>query len=114
MQVKCCKNPICNKSIVDRRSDAIFCSIECGYTYRNKMKLDKRTMCSWEAVYATIVTLMNNGVYKMELYEFAKLDLRISENQYVYVPRDKLVFELFDIVITVRNQYVEFKFKDNG
>ena len=100
----------------NRRSEAIFCSIECGYTYRNRMKLDKRYMHSWESVYAAIITLINNGIYKMELHEFSKLDLRISEteNQYEYVPRDKLVFELFDVVIKVRKQYVEFKFKDNG
>ena len=115
-EIFACKNPVCAKIIVDRRSDALFCSIECGYTYRNIMKLDRITMHSWESVYANIITLINNGVYKMELHEFSKLDLRISEteNQFEYVPRDKLVFELFDIVISVRKQYVEFKFKDNG
>ena len=111
-----CKNLGCDSVIVDRRADTLFCSIKCGYTYRNRMKLDERTMHSWESVYATIITLINNGIHKMELHEFSKLGLRIfeTENQYEYVPRDKLVFELFDIVITIRKQYVEFKLKDNG
>jgi len=111
-----CKNPGCNRIIVDRRSDAQFCSIECGYNYRNKMKLDKKSIHNWESIYATIVTLINNGIHEMELLEFSKLDLRVSEteNQFEYVPKDKLVFELFDIVVTVRKEYVEFRFKDNG
>ena len=115
MKIKYCKNPDCNKVIRNRRADAQFCSIRCGYNYRNKMKLDKEIMSNWESVYSTIIILMDKGIYKMKHNEFSKLNLRISESKshYKYIPKDKLVFELFDVIIIVRNKYVELKMKED-